>query len=993
MMVRLPEIIFLSKRCSSYGSSCCSHFASRMIQVTHRLLLALAATGFSVMLSVSAAAGEASPIVINEVQASNNATITDEDGDFEDWIELYNTGQDTVWLHGYGLSDDASRLYRWVFPEGSYIAPEDFLLIWASGKNRRIHGMPLHTGFSIRSEGEELLLSSFTVPEGSSTPVVDRLEPTPIPTDYSFGRYPDGTANWRLFDKPTPGAPNSESSWLGITHPPVFSDRPGFYTEAFELKMDGVHAEAVIHCTLDGSTPTVDSPVCDEPVLIDRRDHESNVFSHIQTGSQFWVPPDEPVFKGHVIRAMAVRDGYRDSEVITGTWFVHPEGSGRYSFPVISLVADPEHFFSDSTGIMVPGDKFDPDDIVFSGNYNERGPDWERPAHLTFFDIEGFDPTGVGYSRSRTHAAASRHATGQNDPEFGFAQNVGVRIHGGATRRYPQKSLRIYARSEYDWSPAIEWPIFPGHPKSGSDEPLHTWKRLILRSSGDDWFHTMFKDAMVQSLITDRRVDFQAYRPAVVFVNGEYWGIHNIRERFDGWYVETNYNIHRDDVVILDNNAVVNRGVLSDRQHYLEMRRFARDSDMSLPEDLSFIETRMDLENYLEYMTFKIYTANADWPHNNIRFWRKRTSRSSPDAPYGSDGRWRWMIFDLDASFGFPYGEDAPRWAQYDHDTMEWVTGKGNDRVSEDWVNDLFNGLLKNVDFRRRLIATLAGDLNTRYEPGFVARRISDYRELYRSEIEEHRRRHPNSAGRSMEGWEEHVNRMMEFARKRPGYLRTHIMTHFGIADTVALDLQVIGSEYGHVVLDDIPIHGSTPGVPDDHSRWSGTFFRKIPVTITAVARDKAKFVGWENEHGEPLDLNEIALEAEGHSPEMSFSWVPDGDLSIVAVFEPLEITSEKDDREFPSEFRLLQNYPNPFNHQTIIPYELPVTSMISIDIHSVDGRLVRTIQAGIKPPGTHLQRLDTRGMASGVYLYRLQAASESGYVISVPPGKMILIR
>ncbi len=1049
MMVRLPSIIFLSKCSNSHCSTDDSCPEYRMFQSTHRLFPSLAVACFAMILSVSAASGdvlagerhqngevdgekidvaneetiavangkaigpldawvggfgkmdgggETSAIVINEVQASNNATIADEDGDFEDWIELYNTGQDTVWLHGYGLSDDEMDLYRWVFPEGSFIAPEEFLLIWASGKNRRIHGMPLHTNFSIRSEGEEVLLSSFTIPEGSDTPLIDRLEPTPIPTDYSFGRYPDGSANWRLFDKPTPGIPNSESSLLGITHPPEFSHRPGFYTGAFELRMDGAPPGTVIHCTFDGSTPTTDSPVCDEPVLIDQRDHEPNVFSIIQTGSQFWVPPVDPVFKGHVIRAMAVRPGYRESEVVTGTWFVHPDGQKRYSFPVVSIAADPHHFFSDSTGILVPGDTFDPDDIVFSGNYNERGPDWERPAHLTFFDIEVADPFGrvmdpLHSKISSSTLSSSFLSTSQNEPHFGFSQNIGVRIHGGSTRRYPLKSLRIYARSTYDWNPQITWPIFPGHRKTGSDESLQTWKRLLLRSSGNDWFHTMFKDAMVQSLVADRRIDFQAHRPSVVFINGEYWGIHNIRERFDGWYIETNYGIHRDSVAILGSNASVSHGNASDREHYIEMRRFARDQDLSQPENMAFMEMRMDLDNYLKYKTFQVYTANVDWPHNNIRFWRKRTQHYNPDASYGADGRWRWMIFDLDISFGFPFGEDAPRWAQFDHDPMEWITGTGNDRFSEGWVNDLFSGLINNGEFRHRFIAMLAGDLNTRYKPGFVTKRIADFSELYRSEIEEHQRRHPNSAGHTMDGWEEHVERMMEFAKKRPGYLRTHIMNHFGITDTVALDLQVTGSKYGHVVLDHIPIYSSTPGVPDDHSRWSGTFFKDIPVTLTALANDNARFLGWENEHGEPLDFNEIALETTGQPHEMSFSWVPDGDLSIVAVFEPLELTQVSDDRQLPLEFRLLQNYPNPFNHQTIIPYELPVTSAVSIDIHSVDGRLVRTIQVGVKSPGTHLQRLDTRGMASGVYLYRLRAASDSDHMISVSPGKMILIR
>ena len=952
-------------------------------------------------------------VVINEVQSSNNATIADEDGDFEDWIELYNAGPDTVDLNGFGLSDDAARLWRWVFPAGTRLAPGEFLLVWASGKDRRDPSAPLHTSFRISSQGEEVLLSSFTIPDGADSPVIDRLPPTPIPTDYSFGRYPDGADQWRLFATPTPGAANQDSPWAGIADPPVFSHRPGFYTDGLDLAMDAGHPEAVIHYTTDGSTPTTDSPVFEGPLRLERRDHEPDVLTGIRTGSQFWVAPGEPVFKGHVVRAIAVRDGYRQSEVATGSWFIHPDGAGRYSFPVISLVTDPEHFFSDATGIMVPGDLFDPDDIVFSGNYNERGEEWERPAHMTFFDLHddpfaglrqggrGKAQPGGGYLSDGTSMSGDAFTSvgtlpadlpgAENQPLEGFSQGVGVRIHGGATRRYPQKSLRIYARSSYDWNPEITWPLFPGLRKTGTGEPLDEWKRLILRSSGDDWFHTMFKDAMIQSLYEGRRIDRQAARPAVVFINGEYWGIHNIRERQDGWFVEAHYGIDREDVVILEDNAVVSDGVDADRGQYLSMRAFVDEQDMSDPGNLAHLETLMDLENYLAYKTFVVYTANADWPHNNIRYWRKRTDGYRPDAPYGHDGRWRWMIYDLDASFGFPYQDDAAGWAQFDHDTIEWITGTGNPRVPQVWVNLLFNGLMESPDFRRRFVSLLAGDLNTRLHPDFVTGRIAEFRDAYAPEIEEHQKRYFFTAGRTWQGWEGYIADMEEFARRRPGYLRGFIMEHFDIADTVRLDLRVQGASRGHVEVGGVPIHPDTPGVPADHSHWSGTYFQGVPVTVAAVPNIGREFLEWQNLSGEPFDFNEISVSASPGEP--SFTWIPEGDLEIVAVFVQDVSATDEDPDEKPSRFRVLQNYPNPFNNQTVIPFEVPERASIVIEVHSVDGRLVRTFEKGIRDAGSHLLRLDAGGMASGLYLYRMVAVPEGGAPVIVRPGRMTLIR
>lgn len=155
-------------------------------------------------------------IAINEVMASNGFTVSDEDDDFEDWIELLNTGNQPVSLMGFGLSDDYDNPFRWVFPDTT-IQPGEFFLIWASGKNRAVPGRELHTNFSIAGDGEEIIL---TRPDGE---LVDELQPTPIPRDISYGRKPDGGDDWFFFEEPTPGAPNITPAFYGLLVPPVFS--------------------------------------------------------------------------------------------------------------------------------------------------------------------------------------------------------------------------------------------------------------------------------------------------------------------------------------------------------------------------------------------------------------------------------------------------------------------------------------------------------------------------------------------------------------------------------------------------------------------------------------------------------------------------------------------------------------------------------------------------------------------------------------------------
>ncbi len=136
-------------------------------------------------------------VVINEFMASNGSTLADEDGDYEDYIELYNAGESKVDLKGFFLSDDYSNPYLWELP-GVVLNPGDFLLVWASGKDRSHVDAPLHTNFRIDRDGEELIL---TDPDGRR---LDEVAPTPLARDMSYGRYPDGSGSWLYLELPSP---------------------------------------------------------------------------------------------------------------------------------------------------------------------------------------------------------------------------------------------------------------------------------------------------------------------------------------------------------------------------------------------------------------------------------------------------------------------------------------------------------------------------------------------------------------------------------------------------------------------------------------------------------------------------------------------------------------------------------------------------------------------------------------------------------------------
>ncbi|MEX0945127.1 MAG: lamin tail domain-containing protein, partial [Balneolaceae bacterium] len=198
--------------------------------------------------------GESQQLVLNEVMSSNSQTIADEDGDYQDWIELTNISDEPINLSGYGLSDDYDDPFHWVFPNVT-LQPNSYLLIWASNKHRTEPDGELHTNFAISAAGEEVIL---THPDGTR---IDELEPVEIPPDFSIGRDPDGVGNWVIFDEPTPGQSNIDGSTINLLEPPQFSHKAGFYTGDFMLEITHPEEDVTIYYTLDGSDPTTSSEV------------------------------------------------------------------------------------------------------------------------------------------------------------------------------------------------------------------------------------------------------------------------------------------------------------------------------------------------------------------------------------------------------------------------------------------------------------------------------------------------------------------------------------------------------------------------------------------------------------------------------------------------------------------------------------------------------------------------------------------------------------
>ncbi len=767
--------------------------------------------------SVKIYAESAKSLFINEVMAANKSLIRDGDledpesgskgGAFSDWIEIYNASEQPIDLTGYSISDDS---FEWVFPQG-IVPANGYLLVWASDKNKVTQDGQLHTNFKISSSGETITLKS---PDGT---IVDSVKTAKLSDDYSYGRIYDGSPELTVFSKATPGSSNTD----GITavSEPVFSHKSGFYTEEFELKLSTAENNSKIYYTTDGSDPVPGEEGTYEysnPISI-RAEYSAN-----------------SLLKCSVIKAVTVRTDGIKSKVITHSYFVDTNITDKFDLPVISLVTDPDNLFDPNIGIF------------HINNFMNKGKEWERPIYVEFFEKDG---------------------------TFGFSKQCGIRLHGLTSRLIDQKSMRLYADREYDDSKKIEYNIFPGLTDKTGNE-ITTFKRLILRNSGTDWTRTMFRDALVHSLAADINLDTQAYRPCIVFLNGEYWGLYNIRERYDNIYFSSHYNADKDKIALLEftvdfsleGKLEISEGSPEDEESYKkDILYFLMNNDISLDENYNLISTKMDIDNFIDYQIINIFSANTDWPKINVAIWKYKTPDGlyHPEAPYGLDGRWRWVVKDTDYAFGMMDINLV------NHDTLSSVSySKLNPKSNYDQQTCLLGTLLQNSEFRNKFINRFADLLNTVFQPDYINTRIDTMKSAIASSI-------PDQITRweSIKDWDGKVEVLKYFADNRNSVVIKHIESRFmdfGVNGNYKITLTADNSK-GYIRINSIDLKSSTPGV-NSPENWTGKYFNNVPVTLKAIPQPGYVFDHWEGISGEIAKSDTITLTSED-------------DLNITAVF------------------------------------------------------------------------------------------------------------
>lgn len=646
---------------------------------------------------------EETTVVINEVCSKNTKGITAGDGGYYDWIELYNTADTAFNLMGCGLSDKASDPYEYVFPNIS-IEAGGFLLVYADS------GVDLGKGeliadFGLSTDGETITLTS---PDGLH---MDTFVLPAIAEDVSYGRIPDGSSI--LADMAsTPDATNNATETMSIIEP-AFSVGSGFYGEEFELSLTAPAGYRVYYTT-DGSTPTENSEEYSVSLHIYDRSADANIYSMIEgtTTGNFYAPTSL-VDKATVIRAIAYDEEGNASNVITKTYFVDFGNKAEYydDVAVISLVTDPENLFDYDKGIYVTGVTYDnwleneaAGNMVKywhqPANYKNRGDEWERETHIELIETDG---------------------------RIAFSQDVGLRVRGGASGAFLQKGFNVYARNDYG-NNRIRYEMFPDLKSADDGSKIDTFKSIMLRNGGNDTELTKIREVMIHQLASDLNVPVQASRPAIVFLNGEFWGLYNLQEHYSTEYIESHYGVPEEEVIIIDKGNL-DEGMEEDIQLYNELMDYAVRNDLSKTENYDKISSMMDIENFIDYVSVEIIVGNRDWGSNNVRLWRSRLVDTEGSNPY-LDGRWRFMLYDVEYSTGLSYENSLAYDANYNPSTYDY--NSFNTVMSESSIiGSLFSNLIENDTFRKQFSETFMEIINSDLNVDTVNAVLDQYEETY----------------------------------------------------------------------------------------------------------------------------------------------------------------------------------------------------------------------------------------------------------------------
>lgn len=635
-------------------------------------------------------------VYISEVMSSAGMIRAVADLPAGDFVEIYNSSTQRWDLSGWGLSDNIGWPRKWTFPQGTSISPGEYKIIMLDGSDPSVsNASRLRASFSLaRTGGETMTLSDAT------GRVLDRLYLPQIPSDVSYGRTL-GANGFFYYDAPTPGAANGPG-FHGYSETPAFEMASGLYTNTITVSIT-VPEGATVRYTTDGAIPTLNN-------------------STVYTG------PIE-VSQTVVLRARAFENGLQPSETVTASYIMNT----YHTLDVVSLVCDPEELWDGQTGLLSeePDLRYctevDKSELPFETPVYRNWGKIDRPGYVEFFDVD----TGSAY----------------------LSQGIKMDLLGAYSLDMPQKSFKIRAQAALGGK-YFNYPLF-------EDRDYEYYKSFTLRNSGNDCVWTRVADG-VQTLLIDRYLDSDimtlSWRPMVVYLNGQYWGHYNLRERKDRFSIAQHEGLDLEKDAEIYENMTIARGnwslVQGSSAEYSSMlKKFKTLSPAASQEDLAYLYDNIDVDSFIEWFAIKMYFGDSD--PGNIMYYKL------------PGGKWKCLIFDLDYGL-YNSGFNSP-WS------YQKAVGMGQQEIN----NVIFRKILEVPQLRDQFLTRLGVIYQTLTTEVMIAQ-LDECTALIKPELSMHYARwapykeptinsdSPTTASGYLRYWQVRVDRMKETMRYRP---------------------------------------------------------------------------------------------------------------------------------------------------------------------------------------------------------------------------------
>ncbi len=585
----------------------------------------------------------------------------------------------------------------------------------------------------------------------------------------------------------------------------------------------------------------------------------------------------------------------------------------HHELPVLQLDMEARHLWDDEEGIYIKGTNGIGN--VCSATPCNFNQDWERPVAIRYFEPDG---------------------------SLAFHHHAGIKIGGGCSRGFSMKAFNVFFRKGEYGDDKLNYPLF-------KNLDVTEFKRFKLRCSGNDFSRTMIRDGAIQSMLSNQvDIDLMAYRPVVLYLNGEYWGVYGMREFFSKHYIAAHHNVEQDSLDILKLPYTWMEIKEGNRTEWDALTSFIRNHSFSEQAAYDYVEERIDINEFINYYLAELYIANYDWPANNIMVWRQR-----------NNGKWRWMLYDLDASSG--YGTWTNSWPSFnaiDHATSTsgppWPNGE---------ASTLFlRKLLQNTSFKNEFVQRACTFGQTIFASERATHFIDSLADQVSSEIPATLEKFNNAplaynlweenpAGGSLGSWEGYLNDFKAFFEHRMYFLLQNFTNHFGFSGHFYLTINIDHQTPGSVVL-----HENKMNAPH---QYRGRYFNDVPILIEAVPDSGYYFVRWIETNDTTAVISFQANEKSTLTP----IFLRNGEVEVI----PPET------EELPSLFHI---HPIPANTELTVTYREPELTHIHFRIHNASGQLIHENNLTALPVAQELD-IDIRSWPPGVYFFTATIGDE----------------